>query len=68
MPAELDERLAAAGDDKERIEAVGIQWVYEQARELLERGAPGIHLYILNRQGPAVTLLEKLKAVGFYKV
>ena len=35
--------------------------------ELLERGAPGIHLYILNREGPAVELMEKLKAAGFYK-
>ena len=35
--------------------------------ELLERGAPGIHLYILNREGPAVGLMEKLKAAGFYK-
>jgi methylenetetrahydrofolate reductase (NADPH) len=46
---------------------VGIDWVYRQARELLERGAPGIHLYILNREGAAVTLMEKLKAAGFYK-
>ncbi|MEC8280206.1 MAG: methylenetetrahydrofolate reductase, partial [Verrucomicrobiota bacterium] len=67
MPAELDQQLLAAGDDAEAVEAVGIDWVYLQARELLERGAPGIHLYILNREGPAVELMEKLKAAGFYK-
>ena len=67
MPAELDAQLAAAGDDKKAIEAVGIEWVYHQARELLERGAPGIHLYIFNRKGPAVILMEKLRAAGFYK-
>ena len=67
MPAELDQQLLAAGDDAEAVEAVGIDWVYRQARELLERGAPGIHLYILNREGPAVGLMEKLKAAGFYK-
>ncbi len=67
MPAELDAQLTAAGNDKQAIEAVGIDWVYRQARELLERGAPGIHLYILNRKGPAVILMEKLKAAGFYK-
>ena len=67
MPAELDQQLLSAGDDKQKIEAIGIDWVYKQARELLERGAPGIHLYILNRKGPAVILMEKLKAAGFYQ-
>ena len=67
MPNELDQQLLAAGDDAEAVEEVGINWVYRQARELLERGAPGIHLYILNREGPAVELMEKLKAAGFYK-
>jgi methylenetetrahydrofolate reductase (NADPH) len=67
MPAELDQQLLAAGGDAAAVEAVGIDWVYRQARELLERGAPGIHLYILNREGAAVTLMEKLKAAGFYK-
>lgn len=67
MPSELDQQLVAAGEDKQAIEAVGIDWVYAQARELLERGAPGIHLYILNREGPAVAIMEKLKAAGFYQ-
>lgn len=66
MPAELDAQLLAAGDDPKAIESVGIQWVAKQAIELLERGAPGIHLYILNRTGPATELLSQLKAAGFY--
>ena len=67
MPEKLDKQLLAAGDDAIAVEAIGIDWVYHQARELLECGAPGIHLYILNREGPAVELMEKLKAAGFYK-
>jgi methylenetetrahydrofolate reductase (NADPH) len=67
VPTEFDEQLRAAGEDAAAVEAVGVNWVYTQARELLERGAPGIHLYILNRKGPTVTLMEKLKAVGLYK-
>ncbi|MGZ0654319.1 methylenetetrahydrofolate reductase [NAD(P)H] [Coraliomargarita sp. W4R53] len=67
IPAELDEQLRAAGDDSTAVEAVGTNWVFTQARELLERGAPGIHLYILNRKGPALELMDKLKAAGFYK-
>ncbi|CAA6678427.1 MULTISPECIES: methylenetetrahydrofolate reductase [NAD(P)H] [unclassified Lentimonas] len=67
IPAALNEQLIAAGDDKAAVEAVGIEWSYQQARELLEKGAPGIHLYILNRAGPAITLMEKLQSAGFYR-
>ncbi len=67
IPSELDEQLLAAGNNSAAVEAVGIDWVYAQARELLERGAPGIHLYILNRKGPAVELMNRLQAAGFYK-
>lgn len=67
MPAELEARLSAAGEDLAAVEAIGINWMYQQAHELLERGAPGIHLYILNRTAPAVELMDKLQAAGFYK-
>ena len=67
IPKELDDQLLAAGDDKSAVEAVGIEWTYQQACELLEKGAPGIHLYIMNREQPAVVLMDKLQAAGFYK-
>jgi methylenetetrahydrofolate reductase (NADPH) len=68
MPAELDTQLCAAGHDAAAVEAIGINWVYHQAKELLERGAPGIHLYILNRKEPAIELMNKLQTAGFLKV
>lgn len=67
IPAALNEQLIAAGDDKAAVEAIGIEWSYQQAHELLKRGAPGIHLYILNRSSPAIALMEKIRGVGFYK-
>jgi methylenetetrahydrofolate reductase (NADPH) len=67
IPAALNEQLIAAGDDKAAVEAIGIEWSYQQAHELLKRGAPGIHLYILNRSRPAIALMEKIRGVGFYK-
>ncbi len=67
LPAELEAQLAAAGDDKAAVEAIGAEWTYRQAKELLEKGAPGIHLYVLNRAAPTIALMEKLQAAGFYK-
>ncbi len=67
IPDELDAQLLAAGDDRTAVEAVGVEWTYRQARELLEKGAPGIHLYIMNRARPAMALMQKLQSIGFYK-
>lgn len=67
IPPELEKLLEAASDDNAKVEALGIDWLLKQARELLERGAPGIHLYILNRSAPAIALVEGLRAAGLYK-
>ena len=48
IPAELDTALDRAADD-EAIARVGIEWATRQCRELLDRGAPGLHFYTLNR-------------------
>ncbi len=49
IPAPLERRLAAAGDDAERTLEVGIDWATEQCRALLEHGVPGFHFYTLNK-------------------
>ena len=49
IPAELSAELDAAGEDPERTLEVGVRWATRQCRELLARGAPGIHFYTLNR-------------------
>lgn len=67
IPSKLEDQLKEAGDDKKKVEAIGVEWAYQQARSLLEKGAPGIHLYILNRSGPAIALIKKLQDAGFYK-
>ena len=62
LPERLIRRIEAAGDHPEIIEAVGIDWALTQIRDLLERGAPGYHLYILNRARSALTLAAGLAA------
>jgi len=62
LPDRLIRRIEAAGDQPEIIEAVGIDWALAQIRDLLDRGAPGYHLYILNRARAALTLAAGLAA------
>jgi methylenetetrahydrofolate reductase (NADPH) len=62
LPAVLQRRLEAAGDAAEIVEAVGIDWALAQIRDLLSRGAPGYHLYILNRAKSALALSAGLVA------
>ncbi len=60
LPAELEKDLAACGNDKEAARNAGIEWTFRQINELSAGGAPGFHLYILNRAESALALLEKL--------
>jgi methylenetetrahydrofolate reductase (NADPH) len=62
LPATLLRRLEAAGEVPEIVEAVGIDWALAQIRDLLARGAPGYHLYILNRAKSALALSAGLAA------
>jgi methylenetetrahydrofolate reductase (NADPH) len=49
IPSELGRALDAAGDDDDATLEIGVEWATAQCRELLARGAPGIHFYTLNR-------------------
>ncbi len=60
LPHALVEQLQVVEDDPRAAEAVGVTWAYHQIRELLRHGAPGIHLYILNRSASAITLARCL--------
>lgn len=48
VPAQLLAELEEAGDDHEKARNAGIRQAVRQVRELLERGAPGVHFYVLN--------------------
>ena len=62
LPERLIKRIDAAGDQPDIIEALGIDWAQAQIRDLLAHGAPGYHLYILNRARSALTLAAGLAA------
>ena len=60
IPPDLLNRLEEAGDDGAAALDVGVHHAVEQARELLERGAPGIHFYVLNRSQHMIRIMEEL--------
>jgi methylenetetrahydrofolate reductase (NADPH) len=62
LPSKLITRLEAAGENTDAVEAVGLDWALTQIRELLAQGAPGYHLYILNRAKSALALAAGLAA------
>lgn len=62
LPAKLITRLEAGAENSEVVETIGIDWALNQIRDLLAHGAPGYHLYILNRAKGALALAAGLAA------
>jgi methylenetetrahydrofolate reductase (NADPH) len=62
LPEKFIKRLEAAGDTPEIVETVGNEWAITQIRDLLAHGAPGYHLYIMNRAKSALALAAGLAA------
>ncbi|NIR56432.1 MAG: methylenetetrahydrofolate reductase [NAD(P)H] [Nitrospinaceae bacterium] len=55
---ELEEANERGG--AEEVRKLGIDFAQRQIRDLLEGGAPGIHLYTLNQSGPTLKIAEAL--------
>lgn len=66
LPDALSKQLEAAGEDKAAQRLVGVDWATNQIAELLDQGAPGVHLYIMNMSKSALGILDGLKARGYF--
>lgn len=64
IPLELEEALTRAGEDKEAVHEVGIDWTCRQITELMDHGIRAFHLYIMNRSGMATEVLRRLRKAG----
>ena len=60
IPTGLGSALDEAREDPEAVLEVGVTHAVEQCRELLDRGAPGIHFYTLNRSPASRRILAQL--------
>lgn len=60
LPAALAQTLETLEDDPRGVEAFGVDYALRQGQRLLEGGAPGIHLYTLNRSCQAEAVIRGL--------
>lgn len=60
LPAGLANRLEAAHEDKEAQIKIGVDFAIGQCQDLIEKGVPGIHFYVLNRSQACETILTTL--------
>ena len=60
IPSSLKKKLDGAGDDNRKAVEVGIAQCRDQARELIDKGVPGIHFYVLNRTSHIEKILESI--------
>ena len=58
---ELRSRLERVRDADDAVRTVGIDHATAQCRDLLERGAPGIHFYTLNQSTATRAIFERLR-------
>ncbi len=61
IPTSLLAALEEAGPDEEATLDAGVRHAAEQARGLLEGGAPGIHFYVLNRFHHMERILSEIR-------
>lgn len=62
LPPALLRRLEVAAENPDVVEIIGVDWTLDQIRDLLAHGAPGYHLYIMNRAKSALALAAGLAA------
>jgi methylenetetrahydrofolate reductase (NADPH) len=61
IPRWMRKRLEGFGDDRQAIQAFGLDLVTELCRRLLDNGAPGLHFYTMNQAAPTLAIWENLK-------
>ena len=60
LPASLLAKLEAFGDDADAVTEFGVEFATQQCEALLAGGAPGLHLYSLNKAHAATRIIENL--------
>ena len=67
IPEALSARLEPIRENAEAVVSAGIEHSTRQCVELLERGAPGVHFYTLNRSRSTRDILVRLRDLAPWK-
>ncbi|MCI0472128.1 MAG: methylenetetrahydrofolate reductase [Ignavibacteria bacterium] len=59
IPEELYNEVISAKD--KNVTEIGVEWAAKQVEELLNKGVPAVHFYILQNSKPVQMLFKKLK-------
>lgn len=60
IPPDLLARLEAVADDPAEVRHIGVEVSTELGRKLLDAGAPGLHVYAMNRAESVLQIVENL--------
>lgn len=60
FPADLAARLERVQDDATAQFEIGVEYAISQCQQLIDRGVPGIHFYVLNRMDACDRILQGL--------
>jgi len=60
LPDALVQELEARAEDDAAVKEFGIEFATKQIRELLDRGAPGVHFYTLNKAYSTKRIMENV--------
>jgi methylenetetrahydrofolate reductase (NADPH) len=64
VPARLRREVEARAHDPQAVAQLGLAYATAQCAELLDAGAPGLHLYTFNRSPAALSIVSALRAQG----
>jgi len=60
IPRWIRRRLEGFGEDRAAIREFGLDVTEQLCRQLLDRGAPGLHFFTMNQAGPTTTIWKAL--------
>jgi methylenetetrahydrofolate reductase (NADPH) len=60
LPARLQSRIEALGDDTAAVTEIGVEYATKQCEELVRAGVPGLHFYTLNKAESTSRILHNL--------
>ena len=62
VPKELEDMIAAYGDNKEDMRKAGVDYAVRQILDLKEHGVDGIHLYTMNRPKTTTEIVAQVQS------